>query len=280
MGIDMKLLLIGVLTVSGGVAQTPAPRAQRVNVVTRSSNSYLGVGVVEVDSDRAKVLRLKEERGVEVKNVDEDSPASKAGLKEGDVILDYNGQRVEGITQFVRMVVETPAGRKVSLGIFRNGAQQSLTATIAARVNQNFSFALPAPMPEVGPVAPTPPVMEFTMPDIPSGVMGWQNSSLGYVGEPVDDQLAEYFGVKEGVLVRSVTKNSPSEKAGLKAGDVITRVDGNSVKSPREITTIVRRARERKTLSLGIVRNKHDMTLEIALSSEWSSGRVIYSSVL
>jgi serine protease Do len=247
--------------------------------MTRGSSSYLGVGVVEVDSDRAKVLHLKEERGVEVKNVDEDSPASKAGLKEGDVILDYNGQRVEGITQFVRMVVETPAGRKVSLGIFRNGALQVLSATIAARASQNFSFALPA-MAEVGPIAPAPPVMEFTMPDIPSGVMGWQNSSLGYVGEPVDGQLAEYFGVKEGVLVRSVTRNSPAEKSGLKAGDVITKVDGNSVKSPREITTIMRRARERKTLSLGIVRNKHDVTLEITLSSEWSSGRVIYSSVL
>jgi serine protease Do len=122
---------------------------------------------------------------------------------------------------------------------------------------------------------------EFTMPDVPSGVMGWQNSTLGYVGEPVDGQLAEYFGVKDGVLVRSVAKNSPSEKAGLKAGDVIVKVDGSNVKSPREITTIVRRAsRDKKTLKIDIVRNKHDMTVEITPSSEWSCGRLSDSTVL
>jgi serine protease Do len=261
-----------------GFAQSSAPRAQKVAVVTRTTASYLGVGVVEVDSDRAKALHLKEERGVEVKNVDEDSPAAKAGVKEGDVILDYNGQRVEGLAQFVRMVVETPVGRKASLGIFRNGANQTLTATIAARTGQNYSFSLPAPM---TPMPPMPPMPEFTMPDVPSGVMGWQNSTLGYVGEPVDGQLAEYFGVKDGVLVRSVAKNSPSEKAGLKAGDVIVKVDGSNVKSPREITTIVRRAsRDKKTLKIDIVRNKHDMTVEITPSSEWSCGRLSDSTVL
>jgi serine protease Do len=268
------------LVIAGNAsAQSPAPRPQKITVV-RASGSYLGVGVVEVDADRAKALHLKEERGVEVKNVDDDSPASKAGVKEGDVILDYNGQRVEGITQFVRMVVETPVGRKVNLGIFRNGSNQTLSATIAARANQNMNFAMTMPIPNVAPVPPVPPVMEFSMPDIPSGVMGWQNSTLGYVGEPVDGQLADFFGVKDGVLIRSVAKNSPADKAGLKAGDVITKVDGNQVKSPREITAVVRRSRDKKTLTLGIVRNKRDMTVEITPSSEWSYERMTASTVL
>jgi serine protease Do len=275
------LYMITSLVVAGSAfAQTPAPRAQRVTVVTHGTGSYLGVGVVEVDSDRAKALHLKEERGVEVKNVDDDSPAAKAGVKEGDVILDYNGQRVEGITQFVRMVVETPVGRRVNLGIFRNGANQTLAATIAARANQNMNFSLAMPIPNVPPMPTMPPSVEFSMPDIPSGVMGWQNSTLGYVGEPVDGQLAEFFGVKDGVLVRSVAKNSPAEKAGLRAGDIITKVDGSQVKSPREITSVVRRSRDKKTLTLGIVRNKHDMTMEITPSSEWSYERMTASTVL
>jgi len=74
--------------------------------------SFLGVGVTEVNTGRAKALNLKEERGVEISRVQDNSPAEKAGLKVGDVVLEYNGQRVEGIEQFVRLVRETPAGER------------------------------------------------------------------------------------------------------------------------------------------------------------------------
>jgi serine protease Do len=276
-------MLAGMVAGMGGViggasllAQTPAPppppaRAPKVTVMPHGSGSYLGVGVSEVDAERAKALHLKEERGVEVKYVDENSPAAKAGVKAGDVILEYNGQRIEGNEQFKRMVVETPAGRKATLGIFRNGSNQTLAATIEVRAMTDMSFTLAAPITSMGPMPPMPSNFnfEYSMPDIPSGVMGWQNSTLGYVGEPVDGQLAEFFGVKDGVLVRSVAKTSPAEKAGLKAGDIITRLEGNPVKSPREITSVVRRSRDKKTLTLGIVRNKHDMTVEITPLSEW-----------
>ena len=62
--------------------------------------SFLGVGLKEIDSDRAKELKLREESGVEITRVEENSPAAKAGLKVGDAVLQYNGQRVEGIEQF------------------------------------------------------------------------------------------------------------------------------------------------------------------------------------
>src|SRR6185369_10964812 len=83
------------------------------------SGSYLGVDIDEVTSDRVKALKLKEERGVEITMVDQDAPAAKAGLKEHDVITDFNGQRVEGGEQFKRFIRETPAGRTVTLGIVR-----------------------------------------------------------------------------------------------------------------------------------------------------------------
>ena len=114
----------------------PAPPARAtgtVQVFGLGSGSYLGVGVAEVSAERVKALKLKEERGVEITRVDDDSPALKAGLKAGDVVLDYNGQRIEGTEQFVRMVKETPEGRQVRLLISRDGNTQTLTATIAAR---------------------------------------------------------------------------------------------------------------------------------------------------
>jgi serine protease Do len=252
-------------------SQTPPRPARSASVFTHGSTSFLGVGVVEVDSDRAKALNLKEERGVEVKNVDADSPADRAGIKQGDVILDYNGQRVEGLTQFVRMISETPAGRKVTLLVSRNGATQTITAVIGARANRNIMVETMGDMALVAPMAPTPPTPVLTMPDFPGGIMSWQSATLGIESEALGPQLAEYFGVKEGVLVRAVSKRSPAEKAGVKAGDVITKVDGNSVKGPREISSALRAARGKKTLSFQIVRNHKDMTLDITPSNEWSS---------
>src|SRR6266478_9621870 len=130
-------LTLGVISVSAFAQPDPPqpprpPRAPRV-VVQNAGSSFLGVGVSEIDSERAKALNLKEERGVEVKSVEDDSPAAKAGVKVGDVVLDYNGQRVEGSEQFVRFVRETPVGRAVKLLVSRNGAAQTLTATIASR---------------------------------------------------------------------------------------------------------------------------------------------------
>ena len=111
-----------------------SPMAPPEIISLKASGSFLGVGVREIDAERAKALKLPAEHGVEITKVDPSSPAEKAGLKVGDVVQSYNGQRVEGTEQFVRMVRETPAGRNAQLGLVRNGSQQTLTATIAARM--------------------------------------------------------------------------------------------------------------------------------------------------
>jgi S1-C subfamily serine protease len=94
---------------------------------------------------------------------------------------------------------------------------------------------------------------------------------VGFEGEPLSPQLADFFGVRQGVLVRTVDARTPAEKAGLKAGDVVTRVNGTPVTSPREITGLVRMSRG-KTTSFTVVRNKKEITLDIEVSG--SSDRV------
>jgi serine protease Do len=201
---------------------------------------------------------LGEEHGVEITRVADESPAAKGGLKPGDVVLEYNGQRVEGIEQFMRLVRETPAGRDVKLSVSRNGAGQQVVVRTGSR-----KAWLSGKLTDGSIEIPRVEIPEIRMPDVPRAVMSWRSSFLGIEGESLDTQLAEFFGVKEGVLVRSVVKASPAEKAGLRAGDVIVRVDETKVASPREITAAVRSARAKKAVALGVVREKRDLSVTL-----------------
>ena len=253
---------------AAGTTALAQNRQRGAVIVNRGGTSYLGIGVADIDAERAKALNLKEEHGVEVKSVTADGPAAKAGVKEGDVVLDYNGQRVEGIEQFQRLVRETPAGRQARLTVWRGGTTQALTVTLGTRKGTiiqtpegEYSFEVPA----VPPMPPMPP-----MPDMPRFQMSWRNASLGVECESLSAQLAEFFGVKDGVLVRSVVKDSAAEKAGIKAGDVITKVDETAVTSPREISSMLHSLRAKKTFPLVLVRNKKEMTVTVTLEEQGS----------
>jgi serine protease Do len=244
-------------------AQTnPEHQARReVMVSVGGSRSFLGVGVAEITAERAKALKLKEERGVEITRVEDESPAAKAGLKKEDVVIEYNGQRVEGAEQFVRYVRETPPGREVKLQVIRGGQSMMVTATIASRKMRtveagDMQFSIPhIDIPDV----PTPPI-----PPMPRATFAWTYPVLGVEAESLSTQLAEFFGVKEGVLVRSVAKGSAAEKAGIKAGDVITKVDETVVKSPAEVTRALR-DKEKTTHSVAIVREKKEMSVTVTV---------------
>ncbi len=258
LGLALALLAAGQAPPASPAPPAPPVPPGRVVQIRNpfGPRSYLGVGVADVDSQRAKDLKLSEERGVEIKRVESGSPAEKAGFKEGDVVLEYNGQRVEGTEQFSRMVRETPPSRNARITISRNGANQTLTATIAEHQDtdfgRNFNIRIP-PMP------PMPPV------DVPRPVMAVRTSRVGFETETLNEQLAEYFGVKEGVLVRSVDKDSPAEKAGLHAGDVILKVDGEAVKAARDVSRRLRESWEKKTVPVQVMRNKRETTLQLEL---------------
>jgi len=227
--------------------QPPAPPAISSRVITIAPpGSYLGIGIQEITAQRAKALKLGEEAGVEVTRVAPDSPADKAGLRVGDVVLQYNGMKVEGLEQLSRLVRETPVGREVKLDIFRNGAP----LTLMARVGQHP--ALPG----------MSDGFSFHMPDVPRTIQGLRSPMLGVEAESIDGQLAQFFGVNEGVLVRTVMKNSPAEKAGVKAGDVIVRVDEAKVTTPPEISARLRAAHG-KPVPVAIMRDHKEMSLTV-----------------
>jgi membrane-associated protease RseP (regulator of RpoE activity) len=261
-------------------AVAPAPPAEvhggGENVwVDSEGGSYLGVDTQNVTKERLADLKLKEERGVEVLMVDQDAPAGKAGLKEHDVILEFNGARVESVEQLRRMIHEMPPGRTVALGISRDGQPMTLNATLADR-HKSYSFAYSGPKVKM-PKLPKMP----EMPEMPEMGNAWVisgSSRSGLLVENLTPQLGEFFGVKNGagVLVRSVEKGSSAEAAGFRAGDVIVRVEQEKVGDKGDWRSAMRTHRSGK-VAIGIIRDKREQTLSLVLpeskeqSSAWHS---------
>lgn len=262
----MRHLLLSFVMLGAGAAMPNAAIGQvvpdlsnlehnlRVSLQGRSG-VYLGVQLTDINEDRARALKLDEERGVEVVKVEPGSPAESAGIHAGDVLLSYNGENILGAQQLGRLVSETPAGRKVRIQFWRGGKLQTTTAMVAqAHWTPTFPASFNVPMPDI----------RVAMSDIPDALLVWRNPALGIECEPVDAQLAEYFGVKSGVLVRSVEKGSPADKAGLRAGDVVTAVGERSVNSPREVMSCLRADRRNgRPINLAVTRNHAQLKLSL-----------------
>jgi serine protease Do len=234
---------------------------------TDDNSGWLGIEISEVNSEKAKELKLAETRGVVVGSVEEDSPAAKAGLKENDVILSYEGQNVEGTIQFRRLVRETPPGRSIPLSVSRDGSVQTITIEVGERGGSGDADVSPHVY-----KFKMPKVQEFSMPDFDfnmSGpeVMDFHTPLLGIGAEDLSGQLGDYFGAPsgEGILVREVRSGTPAEKAGLKAGDVITKVDGQAVKSTRDLRAQLRQKIDQKTVTLSVLRKGAEISVPVAI---------------
>ncbi len=267
--------------------------------------SWLGVETGEVNGAKAKELKLPAEHGALIGKVAPDSPASKAGLKENDVVTEMNGQHVEGALQFRRMIRETPAGRTVQLNVWRDGRNQSLSATLGKSQDgpmvlsgrklghsggpSTFSFRTPdmPELPEMPEVLEIPDIPEISSMDMDGNALFVGRPRLGIDAEDLNGQLGSFFGAPEGegILVRAVNSGSPAEKAGLKAGDVITSVDGERIRSTGDLRQKLAMGRTKekdkdkdkvkeqgkdeeapnRMVKLGVLRNKSEVSLSVEL---------------
>jgi len=237
------------------------------------TSSYLGVDISDVTTERLSALKLKEEKGVEVTMVDQDAPAGKAGIKEHDVILTMNGTTIESGAQLRRMIHEMPPGRVVSFGLSRDGQPLTVKVQLADK-HSEFSFRGPKP----GDIHVNIPEIHIPDIDIPSINMVVVTSSAhsGLMVENITPQLGEFFGVKNGngVLVRSVDKGSRAEKAGLRAGDVIVKVNDEPVHDTSDFTHAVR-SRNGGSVSVGVIRDKKEQNLNLTLPDRKESGELL-----
>ena len=197
--------------------------------------------------------------GAVVRSVEPNSPAERAGLKQNDVIVEYNKENVLGVQQLTRLIRETPVGRTVEMKIRRDNRDQTLPVTTEASRFPEALGDIHLNLPNVNVLADqvrrtvVAPRVQVRTTFVQSGIQV----------EQMTDQLRNFFGVSTdlGVLVSSVDAGSAAEKAGLKSGDVITAVDGRSVRSPSDFNREMRAANGKGTLK--IVRDKQERELKV-----------------
>ena len=295
----LSAALFGAAGAGAGAAMAPAFGQ---NTIVRSvapapfqvltGGGRIGVTVSEVEPDSGKAAT-----GVMVDEVEEDSPAAKAGLKKGDIVVEFDGERVRSVRQFTRLVGETPAGRQVAASVLRDG--QRVSVNVATRESSVRSFddstwgnfdnlrdygmtvppiparparPMPAPRrPRATAPAPVPPVLE--------NFGFFRGNQLGVSVTGLSDQLAEYFGAKNGVLVNAVTENSAAAKAGVKAGDVIVSVNGSAVETAGDIGRHMQKLESGDEFTVQVLRDKRSVTLkgkvEAPASRRWTSRTIL-----
>ena len=196
--------------------------------------------------------------GVVVQEVRSDTPASRAGLQAGDVVTEFDGERTRSAAQFTRLVRETAPGRMVRIAVLRSSKPMTMDIVPEGRDSINIPD-LTRDLQRHFPGWPPDFTFDF---DGDGGVFTrLSQRRLGVTVTPLSDQLATYFGVKQGVLVSAVTAGSAAETAGLKAGDVITMVRGQSVSDPGDVVRELSAAESGTSVEIRVTRDRKEITL-------------------
>jgi serine protease Do len=257
-------------------------RVVRAPGVFPGHGGEIGVSVRDVEGEGATRGNAAGAPGVIIDRVTPGSPAEKAGIKQGDVVVEFDGERVRSVRQFTRLVQETPPGRRVPAAVTRDGQRITVqvepraadpirllgnldSAPVLGDLTREFDFAFPTPPDPPPPPAPAPRAPRapaFPMPPDIQNYMGRFEGGLGITVSSLSNQLAEYFGVKQGVLVTEVREDSAAHSAGFKAGDVLTTLNGSEVSAPSDVRQRTQRLQDGDEFTAEVVRDRKPVTLK------------------
>lgn len=279
-GLLAAIILAAGIAIAQQPAPAPAPPSPPADVEPFEHNfsifvdggGYLGVYAENINNENVGRYRMNQVRGVGVTQVIKDSPAEKAGIRKDDVILRIDGENVNSVRKLNRLISEMAPDHNVRVTVSRGGAEQEVTATIGKRNNSSLVRDLLSGEPRAWTFkGHDPKVFKWEGPVIEGDFRdnGFEfivpNSRLiGVSTVQLTKQLADYFGVAggKGVLITAVTDDGPAAKAGMRAGDVITAVDGEAVDSPGDISRVISRKKE-GDVTLTVIRNKSQQTIRV-----------------
>jgi serine protease Do len=235
-----------------------------------------GIGVTVRDVDQADVKRekLPADSGAVIDDVRTESPAAKAGLKAGDVIVSFDGEKVRSARHFARLLDETPQGREVEATVIRDG--ERVNVKVAPVASEGVNWALRRPLSGGGtmvlPQVIMPESRNLKVAPMTGRSFFFSRARLGVSAQDLTDQLGAYFGAPEGALITSVDDDSAARTAGLKAGDVVTKVNGGLVRNASDLQRRLMDASGETTLT--IVRDRKEQTLKVKLEDEVMQTRI------
>ncbi len=280
--VPAALLVFG----AGSFLAPPGAPAQSTRIVrileqvdpllSHSSPGYLGVLVTDVDSDTASRLKLKEVRGALITLIDHDAPAGQIGLRVNDVVLEVNGQKVEGAEQFGRMLREIPAGRKVTLSLSRDGSSQTIEVQLVDRkVMEQDVWNNLGKSNESSGQAPALGILPGGGGDVPETgfhmpFVGTNSLHVGAMVEPLTAQMADYLGVPGGIMVKGVARKSEAAAAGIQARDVILKVGNDAISTTADWDRALR-ANQGKPVQVTILRDRKQQIINLQVDSKHKS---------
>ncbi|MDQ1446933.1 MAG: serine protease Do [Acidimicrobiaceae bacterium] len=242
--------------------------------------SFLGVYAEDLNKENMGRYGMREVRGVGITQVVKDSPAEKAGLKKDDVILRFEGDSVTSVRKLNRLVSEVAPDQSVRLGISRGGSEQEVSVTIGKRDQSLNAFNRLEGFEGLRKLDGLKGLGDLKNFKGPQGdVWKWEgqgsgndgfvyafgnNRRIGVSTTQLTKQLADYFGIADGkgVLVTSVSENSAAAKAGIKAGDVITTVDGETIEGSGDLSRAINKNKE-GDVTVVVIRDKKQRTIKV-----------------
>lgn len=278
-----KLLAFTVISAAGSLAANAqdapaAPKNENEKTVRSFSfqmpfgGSYLGVQTVEISKDNYAKFGLAQARGVGIETVAENSPAARAGLQKGDVIVRFEGEEVKSSSKLTRLINEVAPDQTAKVTVLRGGSEREFGVTIGKRelsqIQSGGALGQLYGLPGIPEFRDAPSAKMLPLP--PSGdrdVFVWTGAAGRQIGVGVTaltKQLGDFFGVSEGagLLINNVRENSPAASAGLRAGDIIVEVEGKPVKGQIDLIRAVNEKKE-GAVSLIVVRERQRQTVRV-----------------
>ncbi|MGA7159754.1 MAG: PDZ domain-containing protein [Bacteroidota bacterium] len=254
-----KILTLALLICAAALYSARAAAGEKngsVQVVSFNGHErggWLGVSIQDITSKLVKKKGLKDDEGAYVSDVVDNSPADSAGVKEGDVIVEFNGKSIDDADDLLRAVEKSKPGIKTTIVVNRNNEKKSLAITVGKshRSNRSGGFAFAPPM-------------------MPHMELFGASRTWGLHLSELNEQLGEYFGAPHGrgLLVEEVEKKSTGAKAGFKAGDVITNVNKNPIEDLRDLSDAMEDVDAGDKVAVEVLRKGTSTTLTVEVEDK------------